>query len=325
MLAWKELKAANEPGALNIIVLWTDGAPNGITADFNNSSTPSLLAGSGCTNTNDGTNGQYPNAVAANSLLGWFAQWGNYAYNVSNSNGIRQRTQTTTSGMSVALWTTLTAGGKTGQNEPLVTNTGANGCNWGDGSSVSSVISIPTVDYYGNSTQGSDVAPYKYTDYQQSMIWNQPGTSGSPNCNQGVGSSVGNSSGGALTLSGTVAHDKNNNAISASANPCQIGLASWNAADMAARQIHGDTTLTPIIYTMGFAGNVTGSGGVDVALLERMANCVPGKACSPGGANATNTVYNSAIPSGMYIQIQTTNDVTPAFQMLLSEILRLSM
>jgi len=34
MLAWKELQAVNEPGALNIIVLWTDGAPNGITADF---------------------------------------------------------------------------------------------------------------------------------------------------------------------------------------------------------------------------------------------------------------------------------------------------
>ena len=38
MLAYHELQAANEPGALNIIVLWTDGAPNGITADFNNSS-----------------------------------------------------------------------------------------------------------------------------------------------------------------------------------------------------------------------------------------------------------------------------------------------
>jgi len=86
MLAWKELQAVNEPGALNIIVLWTDGAPNGITADFNagalgsatnslKNSGPTLYTNqSGCTNTNDGTNGQYPNAVAANSLLGWIAQ-----------------------------------------------------------------------------------------------------------------------------------------------------------------------------------------------------------------------------------------------------------
>src|SRR5208282_3192237 len=51
MLAWKELQAANEPGALNIIVLWTDGAPNGITADFNNASTGALKSGSGCTHT----------------------------------------------------------------------------------------------------------------------------------------------------------------------------------------------------------------------------------------------------------------------------------
>jgi hypothetical protein len=57
----------------------------------------------------------------------------------------------------------------------------------------------------------------------------------------------------------------------------------------------------------------------------RMANCKPGVPCGPGAANATNTVYNSAIPSGMYLQVQTVDDVTPAFQVLLSEILRLSM
>ena len=43
MLACKELQAVNETGALNIIVLWTDGDPNGISADFNNSTTGSLI------------------------------------------------------------------------------------------------------------------------------------------------------------------------------------------------------------------------------------------------------------------------------------------
>jgi Flp pilus assembly protein TadG len=314
MLAWKELQAANEPGALNIIVLWTDGAPNGITADFNNSSTGSLKAGSGCTQTNDGTNGVYPNAVAANSMLGWLAQWGSYAYNSNSTNGIRKRPQTTTSGMSVTSWAQLASPGTSGGNEVVLSNTSGagNGCNWGDGSSVASVVNIPSVDYYGNATQGSSVAPYTQRDYQQSMIWNTT----TANCQKGAGGT----GGVPLTLTGTLS-----GGLPASGNACQIGLASWNAADMAARQIHGDTTLTPVIYTMGYAGTVSGPGNVDAVLLQRLANCDPGVPCGPGGANATNTVYNSTIPSGLYLQVQTVNDVTPAFQALLSEILRLSM
>ena len=75
---------------------------------------------------------------------------------------------------------------------------------------------------------------------------------------------------------------------------------------------------------MGFAGSVSGNGGVDGASGAH-GELQSWHAVSPGGANATNTVYNSSIPSGMYIQVQTVDDVTPAFQTLLSEILRLSM
>jgi hypothetical protein len=323
MLAWKELQAANEPGALNIIVLWTDGAPNGITADFNNSTTGSLKSGSGCSNTNDGTDGVYPHATTSTSMLGWFAQWGGYAYNSSATNGIRVRAQTTTSGMSVTDWAKLDApgtGGAGGNEVTLSTSSGpANNCNFGNGSSVASTVNIPSQDYYGNSTTGSNTAPYTYQDYQQSaLLWNNS----SANCQKGLGGTgagTGATGTGAIILTGTLS-----GGLAASGNACQVGLASWNAADMAARQIHGDTTLTPIIYTMGYAGSVSGNGGVDTVLLERMANCKPGVPCGPGGANATNTVYNSSIPSGMYLQVQTVDDVTPAFQALLSEILRLS-
>jgi hypothetical protein len=316
MLAWKELQAANEPGALNIIVLWTDGMPNGITADFNNSSTGSLKSGSGCTHTSDATTGVYPNAVTANSMLGWIAQWGSYAYNSNATNGVRERAQTSTSGMSVTSWAELLPPGTStgGSNENVLSNSSGagNGCGWGTGSSIASVVNIPSVDYYGNSTQGSSVAPYTQSDYQQSPLWTTTGA----NCQNGAGGT----GGVPLTLTGTLS-----GGLAASGNACQVGLASWNAADMAARQIHGDTTLSPIIYTMGYAGTVSGSGGVDTVLLERMANCKAGVPCGPGGANATSTVYNSTIPSGMYLQIQTVDDVTPAFQALLSEILRLSM
>ena len=43
--AYGQLQALNERGALNVILLFTDGLPNGITADFQ----PYLAAGSGCT------------------------------------------------------------------------------------------------------------------------------------------------------------------------------------------------------------------------------------------------------------------------------------
>jgi hypothetical protein len=255
-------------------------------------------------------------------MLGWIAQWGSYAYNSSAVNGIRERpqtsgtTSTSTSGMSVTDWAKLVPPGtaSAGSNEIILSTASGpgNGCNWGTGSSVSSVVNIPSVDYYGNSTQGVSSGKYTQSDYQQSMIWNTT----TANCQKGAGGT----GGVPLTLTGTLS-----GGLAASGNACQIGLASWNAADMAAKQIHGDTTLTPIIYTMGYAGEVSGAGGVDTALLERLANCAPSKPCGPGGANATDTVYNSSIPSGMYLQIQTVDDVTPAFQTLLSEILRLSM
>jgi hypothetical protein len=249
-------------------------------------------------------------------MLGWFAQWGGYAYNSSATNGIRVRAQTYTSGMTVTDWAELNSpgtGGAGGNEITLSTTSGpANGCNFGTGGSVTNTINIPSVDYYGNSTQGSTVAPYTQSDYKQSNLW----TDATANCQQGAGGT----GGVPLTLTGTLS-----GGLAASGNACQVGLASWNAADMAAKQIHGDTTLTPIIYTMGYAGSVSGNGGIDTVLLMRLANCKPGIPCGPGGANATNTVYNSTIPSGMYLQVQTVDDVTPAFQALLSEILRLSM
>lgn len=71
------------------------------------------------------------------------------------------------------------------------------------------------------------------------------------------------------------------------------------------------STLTPVIYSMGFEGN----GGDDPVFMERLANLKV----------AANTVYTSTAPQGMYLQIQTPDDIAPAFQNVLAEILRISM
>jgi Flp pilus assembly protein TadG len=335
MLAYKELQTANQPGAMNIIVLWTDGAPNGITADFNagvlgtatnslrfSGAAPTATNLSGCTNTNDGTTGQYPN-VAANSILGWMAQWGGYAYNSNATQGVRERAQSSTAGMSVPLWTTLSAPGASGSDEVTLSHTSGpgNGCTWTDGSAINTVVNIPAMDYYGDATQGVN-APvpgtlgnqFTTSDYKQSNIWNTT----TANCQKGAGGT----GGVPLQLSGTFAGNASTS-NTPSSNACQIGLASWNATDMAGRQIHADTVLSPIIYTMGYAGSVSGSGGVDVVLLSRLAN-VTGTALNPQTGLVYNTVYNNSITPGLYLQIQQVGDVSTAFDQLLSEILRLS-
>ncbi len=101
---------------------------------------------------------------------------------------------------------------------------------------------------------------------------------------------------------------------------CQNGLASWNAADMAGRQIRADHTLQPVIYTMGYEGS---AAAVDKALLSRLAN-TNGTAINPLTNKVYNTVYDTTATMGQFFDIPTANDVATAFNELLSEILRLS-
>ncbi len=275
-LAYKELQAANQPGALNVIVLFTDGQPNGITANFNNTTSGVIKASSPCSNKTDGGG-----ALNSKSMLGWIAQWGGYAAGGStNGHGIFGRMQTdATSQTSVINWL------KNSGTEPTLGASASSGCSYVSNSvNIPTDLTIPSVDYYGNSTLGVNVAPYTTVDYQQAEIWGN-----TSECNNG--------SRATLTLSKP-------------GDACQVGLASWNAADMAGRMIRSDTNLSPVIYCMGYEGN----GGDDPALMRRLANVNV----------ASNTVYDSTKPQGLYLQIATVNDITPAFQSVLAEVLRLA-
>jgi hypothetical protein len=173
-----------------------------------------------------------------------------------------------------------------GSTEPVLTNAPSANCYFRTNNSyVSEDIIIPPMDIYGNSTTGVNSGKYTTNDYKLSEIWGGE-------CNNG-------NRAGAQDLT------KSN-------DPCQIGLASWNAADMAARQIiAGANGIKPVIYSLGYQGN----GGVDQVLLERLSNINV----------AENTVYDSTRPQGMFLSINTVNDIAPAFQRVLSEILRLAM
>ena len=283
MLAYKELKAANQPGALNAIVLFTDGQPNGITANFNNTATPAIRSsGTGCVNKTNG--GATYNSTSSHAMIGWMAQSGGFVGGgTTNGKGILGLAQNDSSTQnSVTNWLkngsepVLAAGGSSA--------TPAYGCSFpGNETTIQTDSKIPAMDFYGNSTTGSATAPYTLTDYHQSEIWAAGGECGSSPVLD-------------LTKSG---------------DACQVGLASWNAADMAGRQIRADATLTPVIYSLGYQGN----GGDDPALMRRLANV----------KIASNTVFDSTKPQGLYLPITGVNDITPAFQYVLAEILRLTL
>ncbi len=81
-VAYQALANLNQPGALNVIVFFTDGLPNGVTADMIHTVTPSTGVAAdyrqnpaSCGPANVGT----PAAPPANVMVGWFAQWSGFA------------------------------------------------------------------------------------------------------------------------------------------------------------------------------------------------------------------------------------------------------
>ena len=95
-------------------------------------------------------------------------------------------------------------------------------------------------------------------------------------------------------------------------NAYQIALASWNAADQAARQIRYDANLGILIYSIGLFG---GTEPPDSVLMMRMSNI----------KNAQNHTYDATLPEGLYVQAPSTAELNAAFAKVASEILRLSM
>jgi hypothetical protein len=303
-LAYKELVAANQPGALNVIVLFTDGLPNGITANFNNAQTgviKNTAPKSPCTHKTDGVGTIY-NSTTATSIIGWMAQVNGYQSGngtpTQDGRGIYSLAQSTATATqnNVTTWLkngiepTLLDSSTTSPSHLCAyedtTNTLANPLLPNTTTHVEDITtdftSIPAKDFYGDSTTGVTSGSYHTTDYQLSEIWGGE-------CNNG--------------------HRANTQDLTLVGDACQVGLASWNATDMAGKKIREDTTLTPVIYTMGFTGN----GGIDAGLMQRLSNIK--------GASA---VYSPTQTGGLFLPVHVPADIAPAFQTLLSEILRLT-
>jgi Flp pilus assembly protein TadG len=220
-LAYRELQKAqaidNDPTKANVIVLFTDGVPNGFTAYLNDPNHNALGTNSNCTY-NPSTN---PAGAAANPMIGaiatngtngtlggsipWFnpnsaTGWGFFApANLDKTNGARY-------------WVNGSGNEWTQVGSPPMNNCSHIGGS--GGSDMSGLANIPSQDYYGHSTTG--------TAYTQSALYTNYG----------------------------VAYDNTK-----PTNGYQMGLASWSAADNTAQAILKDTNANIAIYTIGFTGN----------------------------------------------------------------------
>ncbi|HTX36525.1 MAG TPA: pilus assembly protein TadG-related protein [Bryobacteraceae bacterium] len=89
----------------------------------------------------------------------------------------------------------------------------------------------------------------------------------------------------------------------------QVALAAWNATDNVGQTIRAQTAIGPItIYTIGY----TGDGGTDSALLKRLAN------------TQDSTSYNPSEQTGLYVQVDSADQLSSAFMQVASSMLRLS-
>ncbi len=256
-MAWNQIQTTiNQPGALNVIVLFTDGQPNTVAGSFqikthsdtrysvSNTSQSTSVGASSCNGS-----GTLPGAIAdgtvetATSVNDLAPTGDTYAVISTASSPITSSTS--------------------------ITAASASGCSYNSNvrNGRQDVAYIPTQDSNGNSTIGYLALDYFPTgDYYHDQI--RPDM------------------------------------------PRTVRWAAFNATDSLSQRIRNDSTYTPIIYTIGLAGNETMAINQD--FMERLAN----------DTSASN--FDPTKPQGDFIYAPTTAQLSQAFQSVASQILRLS-
>ncbi len=265
--AYNQLVNINEPGALNVIVLFTDGIPVSLTgsypvkrvtdtrygdteSSYSSYSTQYSMTPSTC---KDSAGRTYPNA-----------SW-NPANKVGNiTTGSCSGATGCTYGVVEKVQTVLTD-----TSEPLISD--RSNCRFASSTYYMrhDVAYIPITDYFGNSVTGS-----YYTGLATF-------TSGSYN--------------------GYIRPDK----------PVTLRQAAANATDSAAIRIRSNSTLDPVIYTIGL-GNPSDPTSLDQVLLRRLAN------------DPDSPIFDDTVMQGMYAYAADNTQLSAAFYRIASEVLRIA-
>jgi hypothetical protein len=278
-LAYQELKKANaidaDPTRMNAIVLFTDGVPNGFTAWFNDPANNALNGGvSQCT--------YCPSPDTSAPLP---------PTQPSTTKDIVGWMATTGSGSGLSFFNPSGSSG-IGIYNLLVFDTTHSARYWMSqlsGSYVNDMIAV----------SGTPVANCRHlTDSDMTGLRQIPPRDYYGNSTTGTAYTN-----GILYKKYKVAYDSNQ-----PNNGYHVGLASWNVTDNAAAAIRSDTNMNIAIYCIGYTGN----GGVDTALLKRIANTLD------------STSYNPNQQTGLYVEANDAAGMANAFNTVASEILRLA-
>jgi Flp pilus assembly protein TadG len=298
--AYKQLVNLAEPGALNVIVFFTDGLANGITATFpvrlaqdtryGFSSGPSGCTSTGSTCTMPPSTCTWPNSnltgAAASYQQSWSRDHLGATYGASSPNPfwvnapdpgntykfrtgvIAQWSGFGSTGTTAGLWTNLGTAMNDTSDNIVTSNTG---CGWASNTQSirRDLAYIPTTDIYGNRTSCCYKNPAKYS---------------------------------AGPYQGKIRIDK----------PITVGDASMNAVDDAALTARNNTDLGVVTYSIAL-GDEDIAEAPDNVLLMRMAN----DPVSP-------TFDNTKLP-GLFVFAPDNTQLHQAFARIASEILRISL
>jgi Flp pilus assembly protein TadG len=278
-------------GALNVIVFFTDGNPNGVTAVFppKNQSDNRYYANPEYGSSRTDLTGTLDNGMAATT-----SQCQSNLPNASpgavvqgSAGALTGLTQGIYSVASPAPTSTCASGQSRAICNTTLTLLSVTGCYFSNGENYSSMwpidgyyavrqdaAYIPPHDYYGNTTNNS-----AYMTQSSDLLV------------------------GTYASSGGMRIDR----------PQSVMDASFNAADAQALAIISDTTYKPTIYTIGLGGaSDVASQATFQAFLERVAN------------DPRSSRYNPSLPTGLFVYSPDDTQLAAAFHQIASQVLRLS-
>jgi Flp pilus assembly protein TadG len=293
----RDLAANGVDNMLNSILLFTDGVPDTIAISPNSNTVYNIATNSWLSTSaviGSSSTCKYQNVSLqtnpADAMMGTIAAPGN-AGSWSTPLGLFLLSgyYTANGNTTLSNWEANPGNGSIGsgdltnsQPSAALTNCGSGNLqsSGGGGFSLGALKSVPDYTIYGVST-GSTSNAYQYATLDQPN-----GTSTTP-------------------YSGVTYNP------SSLTNVNTVPIAAWNAVDNLGNTIRSQTAMNSItIYTIGYSGD----GGVDAAVLNRLANTA---AAPPSGSNSSQ-------PIGQYVQVNSTTDLASAFQLIASYILHLS-
>ncbi|HEU0141124.1 MAG TPA: VWA domain-containing protein [Bryobacteraceae bacterium] len=289
-MGYQELRDLAEPGALNLIVLFTDGLANGLVADFpmrytsdvrygdgsgsysSNSRTYDMLP-SPCQWVNPPVHPTEPQSFDENHLGKKFSAPWNPAWvpiaQVATKRGVLTRSGVGSTGNTSGLYQESFSSVSTTSSIPIITDN--QGCGFSNAARVRRDIAyIPDQDAFGNAT---DCCRYN--------MGTERFTSG--------------------PYTGRIRPDK----------PSAVLKAGANALDSAGRRIRQDDQYNVVVYTIGL-GDFDANEPPDETLMRRVSN------------DPSSPIYDSSRPEGLYVFAPNNTQLNQAFARVASEILRIA-